>query len=513
MLSCNIFTFFVTNTSNSLTMIKQFINLEWKSFFRSAAFKQNLAIKILMGFGALYMISAFIGLGVGSYFLINELIEDGEIVANNPFEVVNRFLIYWVFADVGYRYVLQKMPVANIKPLLYLPFKKGKIVSYALGKTVLSFFNFLPAFFFIPFSIVLLAQEYSVTGVIGWHLTMLFITIAINFLNVFMNNMDKIFYPVIAIITGCGLAQYYGVFDITLYTQSVFMFFYENAWAFIIPLILCVAAAYYARNYFAKQLYLDEGLKKIVKEATTEDLSFLNRFGKISTYLKNDIKLIKRNKRARTTFIMGFFFIFYGLLFTFGLYGDSDFGKIFAALFCTGGFLFSFGGLVPSWDSSYYKLMMAQNIPYREFLLSKWWLMVIVTTISTILSLWYVYFGMDWLYAILAGAIYNIGFNSTVVLLGGAFVKTPIDLTSNKKAFGDSKAFNAKTLLLIIPKLILPVIIYYAFAMTINDNAGFIAIAVTGLLGFLFRNKMFTWIEDIYKNEKYDTIDAYSQKD
>lgn len=493
-------------------MIKKFINLEWKSFFRSAAFKQNLAIKILMAFGALYFIVAFGALGVGSYFIIEEFIEKGKIVADNPFQVVNGFLIYWVFADIGYRYMLQKMPVANIKPLLYLPFKKGKIVNYALGKTVISFFNFLPAFFFIPFSVVLIAQGYSVIGVIDWHLAMLFITLAANFLNVFMNNMDKVFYPVLAVIAGLGLSQYYGLFDITAYTGPMFMFFYENAWAFIIPLLLFIVTTYYAYHYFIKQLYLDEGLKAVAKEATTEDLSFLDRFGKLSTYLKNDIKLIKRNKRAKMTFIMGFFFVLYGLFFMNDLYSSINGMKVFAGLFCTGGFLFSFGGLVPSWDSSYYKLMMSQNIPYREFLLSKWWLMVAATVVSTLLCTFYLYFGLDWWFGMLAGAVYNIGFNSSVVLWGGAFVKTPIDLMTTKKAFGDSKAFNAKTLLLLIPKLVLPVVIYYAFALTINESAGFIAIAATGVLGLLFRNKIFDMIEDIYKNEKYDTIAAYSQK-
>ena len=99
--------------------------------------------------------------------------------------------------------------------------------------------------------------------------------------------------------------------------------------------------------------------------------------------------------------------------------------------------------------------MMSQNIPYRDFLLSKWWLMVTVTAASTVLSCFYVYFGIEWLWAILAGAIYNIGLNASVTLLGGAYVKTPIDLTSNKKAFGDSKAFNIKTLLLTLPKMVL----------------------------------------------------------
>ena len=494
-------------------MFKYFISLEWKSFFRSAAFKQNLFFKIFIGFFAILFLVEFAFIGAGSYFLIENGIEDGDLVARNPFRLVNRFLIYWFATDLIMRYFFQKMPVTNIKPLLYLPFSKSKIVQYALAKTSISFFNILPAFFFVPFSVVLLIEGYDPIGVLGWHLAALGITYAFNFLNIFLNNSDKIFYPIAAIVVAAAFAQYQGYFDITVYTAPIFDFFFDQPWSCLIPLGIAVAFCVVAYRYFLGELYLDGGLSIKAEEASTENLDFLDRFGKISTYLKNDIKLIKRNKRARMTFFMGLFFIFYGLFFTFGVYEGMDFGKVFAALFCTGGFLFSFGGLVPSWDSSYYKLMMSQNIPYKEFLLSKWWLMVIVTAISTVLSIWYVYFGIEWLYAILAGSVYNIGLNASVVLLGGAFVKTPIDLTSNKKAFGDSKAFNVKTLLLVIPKMVLPIGIYYAFALPFNSEAGFIAIAVTGLLGLAFRNLIFKWIENIYKNEKYDTIAAYAQKD
>lgn len=502
----------LTYTSNHNHMFKHFLSLEWKSFIRSAAFKQNLAFKIFIGFFAVMLLLEFAALGAGSFFLLEDFIEDKKIIGPEPLAVINRFLVYWFVMDLLFRYFLQKMPVANIKPLLYLPFTKGKIVKYAIGKTVISFFNLLPAFFFIPFSIVLMIKGYSIPGVISWHLAILGITLFFNFLNIFLNNLDKVFYPVLAVIVVLAAAQYYGYFNITIYTQPVFQFFYDQAWSFVIPAGLAVATAYYAFTYFLGQLYLDAGLAIVVKDAQVEDLSFLDRFGKIATYLKNDIKLIKRNKRARTTFIMGFLFIFYGLYFQ--ALGQESMGKTFAALFCSGGFLFSFGGLVPSWDSSYYKLMMSQNIPYREFLLSKWWLMVVVTAGTTLLCVPYVYFGWSWLFAILAGAIYNIGLNASVVLLSGAYVKTPIDLTSNKKAFGDSKAFNVKTLLLIIPKLVLPVIIYYGFYLLFNsENAGFAAIAVAGLLGLLLRNPILKYTEHLYKQEKYDTIAAYAQKD
>ncbi|AZQ43211.1 DUF5687 family protein [Nonlabens ponticola] len=487
-------------------MFKQFISLEWKSFTRAAAFKQNVAFKIFMGLGAVYMLFVMTGLGVGVFYGLKKLVPDQD-----PFTVLNRFLIYYFVFDLAIRYGMQKMPVANIRPLLYLPITRSQIVNFALGKTSISFFNILHAFFFIPYSIVLLVEGYDPIGVISWHLAIIGITYTLNYLNVFMNKMDSVFYPVVAVVIGLALLQYFGIFDVTIYTVHVFEFFYEQPWSFVIPGMVAALFYYLAYNYFIKQLYLDAGLEVKVKAASTDDLTFFDRFGSVSTFIKNDIRLIKRNKRARMTFIMGFLFLFYGAFFMMPMYADIPAMRIFAGLFVTGGFLLSFGGLVPSWDSSYYKLMMSQNIPYRTFLLSKWYLMVIVTCICSVLSLAYGFVGIEWLKPMIAAAIFNIGFNSSFVLLGGAFVKTPIDLQSAKKAFGDSKAFNFKTILLAMLKLFVPIAVYAAFAFTISDNAGYIAVAATGVIGLLLRNKIFDLIENIYKNEKYDTIAAYSQ--
>ena len=44
-------------------------------------------------------------------------------------------------------------------------------------------------------------------------------------------------------------------------------------------------------------------------------LTWLNQFGTLGTFLKNDIKLIKRNKRSKTTVGMSIMFLFYGLIF------------------------------------------------------------------------------------------------------------------------------------------------------------------------------------------------------
>lgn len=488
-------------------MLKHFINLEWKSFFRSASFKVNLALKIFMIIGAFFMLLYALGVGVAAYYLIEEMLDP------EPLKIINKFLIFYLVADLAMRYFLQKMPIVNIKPLLYLPLKKDKIVSFGINKTIISFFNIIHGFFFIPFSIVLIVEGHDPIHVMGWHLALLGLFYCNNFINIFVNSKDLVFYAIISIIVALGALIYFDVFDITIYTAPIFQAFYNIPYLALIPLLLAFILYKMAFSYFRKNFYLDAGLAKKVDIAETDNMMWLDRFGSVSTFLKNDIKLIKRNKRSKTTVIMSVLFIFYGLLFFTGgisMY-NGPFWRVFAGIFVSGGFLFSFGQFVPSWDSAYYPLMMSQNIRYKEYLESKWYLMVIATLISTVLASFYLYFGWQAYAAVVVGAIYNIGVNSHVVLWGGAYIKTPIDLTSNKKAFGDKKAFNIKTLLLTIPKLLLPMLIYAVGHFIHGEVLGFILVAVFGVLGFLFKNKVFSIIEKIYKAEKYKTLAAYKQ--
>lgn len=488
-------------------MFKHFINLEWKSFKRSASFQTNIAIKILMALGALYFIFIFTGAGIGMYYGLKKMELD-------PFKTLNSFLIYYLFFDLLMRYFLQKMPIINIKQLLLLPFDKLKIVKFAFGKTAFSFFNGIHAFFFIPYSIILLIEGFDPLGVICWHLGIMAIVYFNNYLNIVLNDITGVVIAVALVIAGLGAAQYYELFNFTTYTTPFFEGMYTTYWVWLLPVIALFFIVKFAIGYFKKLLFLDAGLASKAQVASQENLDWLDRFGKTATFLKNDIRLIKRNKRSKTTVIMSVLFLFYGLLFFTGgidVY-DNNFMKVFAGIFVSGGFLFSFGQFVPSWDSAYYPLMMTQNVSLREYLDSKWWLLVVATAVAMVLGLPYFYFGWEAYAAVFVGGIFNLGVNSHIVMLGGAYVKTPIDLTSNKKAFGDKQAFNVKTLLLTVPKLLLPIIVYAIGHFIIGPWLGYVLVGAVGILGFAFKNSVFNQIEKVYKTEKYATLAAYKQK-
>lgn len=128
------------------------------------------------------------------------------------------------------------------------------------------------------------------------------------------------------------------------------------------------------------------------------------------------------------------------------------------------------------------------------------------------LATFYLYFGWQVYLMIFSAALFNIGINSYLVMLSGAFVKTPIDLSTNKNLMGDKTAFNMNSILLAMPKIFLPVILFFIGKIIYNDVLGCVLVGLVGIIGLAFRDLIFKQIERIYKAEKYRTIQAYKQK-
>lgn len=490
-----------------MKIIKQFLYLEWRTFKRSPSFETNVAIKILMGIVALYFMAIFLFLGIGIYFIAE------EVGASDPLLWVNKFLIYYLAGDLYIRYSLQKMPVTRIMQLLLTPLNKKKIIRFSLLKSSFSFFNVIHLFFLLPFSVVLIAHDYHLIGVVSWFFGIFLLILSANYLNVFVNSSDRVFYSAAVIYVALALSHYFEVFDITTYTAPFFDGLYQQPLVLLIPIGLVFFMRYRAIRFFQNHMYLDSGLAKKQESVRSLELGWLKRLGSLGNLLTNDMRMIVRNKRPKQAVLAGIAFLFYGLLFytnTIEVYQNPMF-KMFAGIFVSGGFLFMFGSYVPSWDSAYYPLLMTQNLSYREYLKSKWALVVFAVVLSVILSSFYLLVSVEAYLYILAGGFFNLGLNAYFVLLSGAFVKVPVDLTSGKKPFGDSQAMNTKTILLSLPKLLFPIGIYALGYYTLGNWFGITLLIIVSLLGLIFHQKIIDALVKLYKREKYDTLASYTK--
>src|SRR5699024_9999367 len=184
---------------------------------------------------ALYFLACFLLLGMSAYFILEEMFP-----AEDPVVLVNNYLVYWFLIDLVYRFFLQKLPVMNVKPYMVLPIKRQTVIHYLLGKTSLSFFNILPLFFYLSFSVVLLTQGYSAALAIPWFFAMLFFEQSINFINFLLNKNDTVFYGLlIVLLTLVGL-QYFGIYQVTAEAGYVFNTIFNTPYAVLIPILLTI---------------------------------------------------------------------------------------------------------------------------------------------------------------------------------------------------------------------------------------------------------------------------------
>ena len=490
-------------------MISHFLNLEWKQFFRSSYWQKSVALNILMVFLALYFILMFLGLGFGLYPILKK-----QFPESDPLIMVNSFLFYWFLGDMMLRFFMQKLPVMNIKPLLTLPIKRSKILHYVLGKSVISFFNFLPLFAVIPFSIILLSNGYSSSTVITWMLTMIIFTLIINFLNFIIESKsaetELSFFPIILIVFGLFALNHFNLISFSSLLSNGMNSITSNPILIIIPVIILGVLYYLNFSTLKKKLYVDSSLKTKTQIASSTDLGWTRRFGDTAPFLQLDLKMIWRNKRTRSTLFIMVLALFYGLIF----YPNPKYQEtipmlIFVGIFITGIFMINFGQFIPAWDSAYYKLLMSQNIKYKEYLKSKYLLMNLSAVALFVLSIPYVYFGWKILLIHFAAMVYNIGVNSHMLLYGGSFNRKRIDL-SQRAAF-NYQGTGAVQWIIGFPLLAFPVLIFYIPYHFFGFEAGIATLIILGGLGILFHQKIMDFIVKKYLASKYKMIAAFEQ--
>ncbi len=488
-------------------MFLKFLRLEIKSFFRGTSLGVNLVMKILRFIMILYFMVCLAGGAFAAFYYVQEEMHQ------DPLKIVSRFLIAAWAIDLILKYMWQELPTQNIKPFLTLNIPKKTLVNYMLSKTFLSAFSWLNSLFMITFSIIAMFNGYDVLNVFTWLIGVSLLFYLNNFINILFNDKEAV-----AIVVGClfagvaGLA-YYHIVPVLSYSEKFFYSFYERPYFVVISIILFSGLWKICFNHIRKVFYLDEGLEAKKEVGKTENIAFLNKYGAIGTFINNDIKMLRRNKVTKGILLGSLLFLFYGLLMFANPVYKTPAMMMFMGLFVTGGFQFMFGQRVPAFDSSYFPLMMTLNVPYKEYLKAKWWLMNIVTAASMILAICYVYFGWEMYVTFFAAGIYNIGVNSQFTLWSGAFNKMQIDLNAKQKRFGQKNSFNMKSMLLLIPKMMLPMVVFALMQHFFGIMAAVVSIAILGLIGFLFREKIFDIIVKHYKVEKYSTLDAFKNKD
>lgn len=493
-------------------MFKRFLKLEWKAFFRSASLGKSIGLKVLMGFLAIYFMSSFLVLGIALYPMLQEFLPNQK-----PMEALNNFVAIWIVTEIIARFILQSLPVLNIKPLMINNIKRKTIIHFVLLKSIFSFYNTLAPLAIIPFGMWCISQgDYSTVQIIGWMVAMLALILVINYSNFlikkrFTDNLKAFIPYIVAAVILVGL-EYFEVFKISELIGAAMNFLLKNPYLAIVPILIAIGLYMWNFNYLRNNFYLDASLKGKSSQATASDLSWTKKFGNIAPFLQNDIKLIWRNKRPKSTVWMCLLFAAYGLFFyTQSIFLESSLTAIFVGIFITGIFVINFGQFIPAWDSSYYSMLMSQNVSMKQYLDSKAGLMYFSILIMSILTTPYIYFGVNILLIHLACAVYNAGINVPLILYAGSFNKKRIDL--EKTPFMNYQGTGATQWILGFPLLVIPLLIFILINWLLDWEIATLVIAVIGIIGLLLKNVFMEKIVEAYKIRKHAMITGFKQQE
>jgi hypothetical protein len=491
-------------------MILKYLHLEWKSFIRSSAFAQDLGVKIFLGLVALLMLASFFLVGISFYGLMEKQGQD-------PFPLINANLLSWIGAELLYRFFLQTLPVMNIRPWLVQPVAKNTLVHQILSLSLFSFYNLPSLLFFLPFGFSAVKNgALTWPQLLTWWSLLLGVLLCIHYLNFlikkkFTEDIKKLL-PLALLLVGATLSDRMGWLPLGHYCKMAVDTVLDHpilataSWLGAISLYL---ANY---RYLKKGFYLDGHLTAKKEKVQVQEMHFLDFLGEMAPYIKLDVKLIWRNKRPRTTVFLALFMLAYGLIFyTNPSYANSAVWKLFVGIFMTGIFMINFGQFIPAWDSSYYPLMMAQNIPLEKYLRSKVVLMQLSIIILYVGTLAYMYFGPEVLLINTACAIYNLGINIPIMLTFGAWNKKRIDL--EKTVFMNYQGTGAAQWVVGIPVLALPLLIWKIMETYTSFTAATLTLIGLGLLGLATQNIWLRQIAQLYQQKKHITLDGFKQKD
>jgi hypothetical protein len=480
--------------------------LSHKKFMRAPQLEAKLAIKLLMGFIVLYFGGSLLFAGIAVYPILSD-----QFPERDPISVINSVLVLIFILELIIRYFLQQLPVTEIKSFLLLSIPKKRIIRNVLFRSLLSVYNAIPVLFYLPISISMLQDDYALGQVIAWWVAVTAFSLCLNFISFLANKNNKALAGFVILIILLYLSESYmdvetlravGYFFDAIITQPLWI---------LVPLGVFVLLYQITFSFLKKNLNLEGSLAAKKEVANAGRYDFLDVFGSHALFLKNDLRLIVRNVRPKNIVMMSFLFLFYGLFF-FTQDNQPESLLVFASIFISGGFLLTYGNYVPAWDTEYYAFLMCQNLSYKKYLDSKWRLMTFAIIFSTILSLPYLYFGVKIYLLILSGAAFNIGLGTWITLYGGLLNKQPLKLNVKAKAFENTQAFSGKMMLMIFPKMVLPVLLYIIPATLFNPTAGYITLAVSGVLGIVFKNQILIQMAKLFAKQKHEMLQAFTQK-
>ena len=491
-------------------MLLTFLNHQWTGFWRSRNKGSHIAVQVIMGLLVLYLLACSVFVGIAMDKIIAQLLPDKEVIM-----VFNGFILYYFAVDFLVRLQLQELPTLAVVPYLHLNIRKNQLVNFLNVSALFSAFNLIPIFIFFPFCLLEIKDTFGSAASTMYMVSICSLAIFNNYLALYIKRLSTLsmgfVFAGLLLLLSLAAFEYYKVFSIAEISNQVFFFLARQPLTgLLFPLMAWVIFKVNA-NYLKKNLYLEE-LSTGEKLKSGTDYPFLDRFGEVGTLAAMEIKLILRNKRSKSTVSKGLIFVFYGFLFYRAELLEKDqFGMmLFAGIFMTGNMVLLYGQFMFGWQSAEFDGLLVSKTNIKTFIKSKFLLFTLSSTVLTIIVSLYGLMSWKILLIQFAAYFYSIGIATVMVLYFATRNYKHIDLS--KGSSFNWQGVGAASLLMSLPVLLVPFLIYLPLAHYGNPYHGLAGIAILGAAGLLTRNFWVDFLVKEFNKRKYQIAEGFRER-
>ena len=468
-------------------MIRSLLGHNWKRIRRSPDLQRNVGSNVVLGFILATFFLNVLGLG-----LFLDRILRSAAPGRDPVSVLNGVLLYYLLADLVLRFFLQKVHTLSARPYLVLPVRKAALVHTLLVKSVLSWFNFAPLLLVVPAVFTVVSKSATVPGTVAWLLSLTALMLTNSYLNNYlrhrlMTNPIMAGGIVLLVISLLALEKYQ-VIAFSGASSALFQFVLDLPLLVVVPILLLVSVYMLNFTFLSRHLYLDE-VSRLQRTRSVRDVfAFTHRFGVLGRLIGLEARMLIRNKRPKAILFFTVAMLFYGLfVYPNPFFVTMDFLLILVGMIVLGMFVYSYAVFAFSWESSYFGAIVTKHIDMREYLRAKYLLMVTVTSVAYLASLFY---GLYTVRIILINTmlfLFTIGVGAFLMLYLASFNKTRFELGTSVFSQQGKVGFHYTAFII---AMAIHMVIFYSVKIAFNGDVAYVAFGALGLTGLLLHRRI-----------------------
>lgn len=492
-----------------MKLLFELIAHQWKQARRSSIWQKNLAVNLIMGF---FFFILFVELVVLAFFLGHEWHE----IVDNPIHSLHKFVAWYIAALLAVRFFFQKLPALSVRPYQHLPIRKSSLIHFLLMKGWLNFYVLLSFIIFLPFAVFQVEYYHGSSVATLWLAGILALDAAGNYavfyakkmLSTNLTTVSLIVLAIALLAAGDYLGWYsYSGLIATLLDYAIA----RPVWLWL--LILIPVVFYHLNFRFLKSSLYLEGLNadKSDNHVHSGRIGYLQKLGLIGELMSLDIRMYLRNKRTKSILWMTPLFLGYGLFF----YPNSDYTSdsgfmIFIGMFVTSVMMINYLQYAFSFEGGFFDLLSTSGLSMEDYLKAKLGLAYALGIASFVITVPYVYFGMNILIIHTACILFSLGVIAPAILYTATYNKKTMVLTQGS-AF-NYQGIGATHFFIMIPVFILPLMIYLPFKWLGYHETGWLVLAGLGLAALPFRKFFIQLCLQNLRNRKYIMAEGFRER-